>query len=59
MKSCGYQYFEYVTTWVDDGMAISDNPDRIIKALEKSYVVQGVKGLFDEEPRYGGYCGNF
>ena len=35
VKPCGYQYFEYVTTWVDDGMAISDDPDKIIKALEK------------------------
>ena len=31
VKPCGYKYYMYVTTSVDDGMAISDDPGNIIK----------------------------
>ena len=53
-KPDGFKYWEYVSTWVDDGMCISDKSDRIIEALRQTYVLNEIKGLFDEKPRYLG-----
>ena len=37
-----------MTTWVDDGMTISDNPISIIKSPEATYFLQVIKGIFDK-----------
>ena len=47
VKSCGYKYDEYNTTWVDDDMNISDNkPISIMKDLEATHVLQDSKEIF-------------
>ena len=54
VKPCGFKYYEYVTTWVDDGMIISNMPEKIIKVLEATYVLQGIKGLDAKDALYLG-----
>ena len=54
VKSCGFKYYEYVSMWVDDGLAISDKVDDIIKALQATYDIPTVKSLTDEGARYLG-----
>ena len=41
-----------MTTWVDDGMTISDNPISIIKSPEATYFLQVIKGIFDKYTIY-------
>ena len=54
VKDCGFKYYEYVSMWVDDGIAISDKVDMIIKSLQATYEVQGVMSLLDKDARYLG-----
>ena len=50
VNTCGYKYCEYVTTCVDDGMVIGNNPSIIINDIESKYFLQVIKGIF------GKYC---
>ena len=50
----GFKYYEYISTHVDDRMTISDYCDKIIKRLEETHALGGVKELFYENPRYLG-----
>ena len=54
VKSNREKYWEYVSTHVDDPMAIIDDCDKIIKGLESIYTFNGVMGLEKPESRYLG-----
>ena len=54
VKAIGLKYYEYISIHVDDSMTISNEHDNIIKGVEETYTLGGLKGLFDENPKYLG-----
>ena len=43
MKDDGFQYWEYVLCCVDDLLAISDNPTRIMKSIQSKFSLKDDK----------------
>ena len=43
MKDDGFQYWEYVLCYVDDLLAISDNPTRIVKSIQSKFSLKDDK----------------
>lgn len=41
-------YYEYICTYVDDILAISEDPDAIMQTISKTYTLKDVKGTGDK-----------
>jgi hypothetical protein len=52
VKNCGFQYYEYVLTYVDDCLAISHNPKAIMQGIQSKFKLKGDK--YDEPTDYLG-----
>ena len=39
-KSTGEQYYEYVLTYVDNILAISEHPDKLMELLKRTYLLK-------------------
>ena len=50
-------YYEYICTYVDDILAISENPDAIMKTISKSYTLKEVKGTGEKWETPTSYLG--
>ena len=54
VKSCIYKYCEYVTTQIDGGTTIRNNPISINQGLQATQVLQAIQGIFDKYTIYLG-----
>ena len=52
VKNCGFQYYEYVLTYVDDCLAISHNPKAIMQGIQSKFKLKNDK--YDEPTIYLG-----
>ena len=50
-------YYEYICTYVDDILAISEDPDAIMQTISKTYTLKDVKGTGDKWETPTSYLG--